>query len=523
MGGFTFKEETPLSIKNIIDDLKTNVAVGHDQLPAKLYKNMSEALCTSICRLINLSFKLSIFPKTLKHAIVKPIYKNKGTPEEPEFYRPLSILTVLSKIFERAAKNQITKHLEETGKLYQSQHAYRRYHSTTTSLAEVTDHLHWEIERKNLPAVISTDLSKAFDTVSHPLLLSKLEQMGFGRQCTLWVRSYLSERTQVTRFQDVTSESCKIQSGVPQGSILGPILFIAFTSDLAEAVPECKIVAYADDAVVLVSANKMNNLKKKIETCLTKVQGWYTNNGLLINPSKTEFMVMGNGNHLDITVNEADKPITIPSKDHMKVLGVYIDQKLSWEHHIASIKKKTCYAIRNIARTSKVLPIKYRILLNEALVTPHYNYCDVIYDGCSEKAKADIQRNHNYAARALLGRKKYSSGTQALKELKWLPLEHRRRLHTGVFIHKAVNGKNSQHAVKMVEELVPQHSYKTRAVQKNQLNSLAHSTKQLERAISFRAAKVWNSIPQEMKSHENANTMKNKWQGQLIDAYVTDY
>ena len=139
----------------------------------------------------------------------------------------------------------------------------------------------------------------------------------------------------------------------------------------------------------------------------------------------------------------------------MKVLGVKIDQKLSWEHHIASIKKKTCNAIRNIARTSEVLPIKYRILLHEALVTPHYNYCDVIYDGCSEKAKADLQRNQNYAARALLGRSKYSSGSEALKQLKWLPLESRRKLHTGVFIHKAVNGKSSQHAVQMVEGLRP--------------------------------------------------------------------
>ena len=169
-------------------------------------------------------------------------------------------------------------------------------------------------------------------------------------------------------------------------------------------------MAYADDAVIFVSASKKKNLQRKIEMCLTQVQGWYTANGLLINPSKTEFMVMGNVNQLDITVQEANKSIKITSKESMKVLGVKIDQKLSWEHHIASIKKKTCNAIRNIARTSEVLPIKYRILLHEALVTPHYNYCDVIYDGCSEKAKADLQRNQNYAARALLGKSNYSSG-----------------------------------------------------------------------------------------------------------------
>ena len=131
---------------------------------------------------------------------------------------------MLSKIFEKSAKKQITEYFEETGKLYQSQHAYRRYHGTATSLAEIADHLHWEIEQKNIPAVISTDLSKAFDTVSHPPLLSKLEQMGVASRATLWLKSYLSRRTQVTSFPDITSDTCEIESGVPQGSILGPIL-----------------------------------------------------------------------------------------------------------------------------------------------------------------------------------------------------------------------------------------------------------------------------------------------------------
>ena len=429
--GFVFSDETPQSIKNIMDDLKTNVAVGHDNLPARIYKEMSETLCSSICELINLSYRTSTFPSTLKHAVVKPIYKNKGTPDDPQFYRPLSILTVLSKIFEKSAKKQITAYFEETGKLYHGQHAYRRYHSTTTSLAEITDYLHWEIEQKNIPAVISTDLSKAFDTVSHPLLLSKLEDMGVSERSTLWLISYLTRRTQVTRFTDITSDVCEIESGVPQGSILGPILFIAFTSDLAKVVPDCKIVAYADDAAILVSAKKLKNLQTKIEQCLQLVQSWYTSNGLLINPSKTEFMVMGKGNQIGITVTEGDRKLTIPSKVCMKVLGVVVDQKLSWENHIKAIKRKTCNAIRNIARTADILPLHSRRMLTEALVTPHYNYCDVVYDGCSEKAKKELQRNQNYAARALLGKPKFSNGSDALRQLQWLPLEKRRMVLGG--------------------------------------------------------------------------------------------
>ena len=142
--------------------------------------------------------------------------------------------------------------------------------------------------------------------------------------------------------------------------------------------------------------------------------------------------------------------------------------------------------------------------------------------GAPKKPKLNSQRNQNYAARALLGKSKYSSGSKALKELKWLPLKNRRRLHTGVFVHKAVNGKSSRHAVNMVEALLPRHKYATRATQRGDFNSKAHTTTQLERAISLRAAKVWNSIPQTMKTGLEANTMKNKWQGQLIDAFLTD-
>ena len=323
--GFNFQEETPETIKAIIDNLKANVAVGYDDLPAKIYKNLSEVLSPSICMLVNLSYLTSTFPQALKHAIVKPIYKNKGSQEDPQYYRPLSVLTILSKIFEKSAKNQLTDFLENNNRLYPSQHAYRRFHSTTTSLAEITDFLHWELEEGNIPAVVSTDLSKAFDTVSHPLLLRKLEQMELNKQSLQWIKSYLSKRTQETRFSEVRSETCEVQSGVPQGSILGPILFIAFTTDLSTSVPESKIVAYADDAAILVSEKDLTNLKRKIELCLEKVQLWYTNNGLLINPSKTEFMVLGNDNDINVTVKEDGKDISITSKKHLKVLGITVD------------------------------------------------------------------------------------------------------------------------------------------------------------------------------------------------------
>ena len=301
---------------------------------------------------------------------------------------------------------------------------------------------------------------------------------------------------------------------------MGPILFIAYTADLASVVPEGKIVSYADDAAILVSGRNLEDLKVKIEACLTGVQQWYTANGLLINPSKTEFMVLGRNNSLEIIVNENGEDIAILSKKSMKVLGVTIDQKLSWEQHINQIKFRTSNAIRNIHRTANILPLQSRKLLNEALVTPHYNYCDTIYDGCSEKAKKSLQVNHNYAAKALLGWKRRSSATAALKQLKWLPLAERRKLHMGVFVHKALHGKTSKHGVDIVKAVLPQHGHCTRQVANKILYNKTHTSKQYERSVSYRAAKIWNQIPLKLKSLRTATDLKNKWQGSLIDEFL---
>ena len=169
---------------------------------------------------------------------------------------------------------------------------------------------------------MATDLSNAFDSVSHSLLLNKLQNLGLHMACTSWIASYLSNRSQTTKFAEIESDKEIVQSGVPQGSILGPVLFIAFTTDLAKDVPDCKFVAYADDAVLLVSSNTLKQLKQKIEVCVGKVQKWYTENGLLINSDKTEFMIMKQRGTHNITIKTNSKDINIESKQCLKILGM---------------------------------------------------------------------------------------------------------------------------------------------------------------------------------------------------------
>ena len=520
--GLTFHPTTPEEIGKLIDGMKSNSAVGYDKVPAKILKDLKPVLCQPLSQLINISFQKSVFPNDMKHATVRPIFKKKGNENDPQYYRPISILTSLSKIVERAAVNRIVTYLESENKLFKSQHAYRKYHSTTTSLIEITEHIHQELENRQIPAIFATDLSKAFDSVSHGLLLRKLQNIGLHKSTVAWINSYLSERTQTTKFSTIESAKEKVLAGVPQGSILGPILFIAFTTDLAQAVTECKFVAYADDAALLVSASSLKDLKTKIESSISAVQSWYTRNGLLINSDKTEFMVIKQRGDMNINIKNGKNTVTINSKKCMKILGMKVDSQLTFRNHVAQIKSRASNSIRNIARSNNTLSLSSRIILTNAFVVPHFNYGDVIYDGCTSDARLSLERSQNYAAKALLGYRKYDSATKALHELNWIPLYQRRKLHQGVLVHKALQQHSSHHVTSSFKNLLPQHTHSTRRKSDRKLNSRQHTTSASERSTIAKSTLVWNSLPREIRNIESTKQFKEKLQRLYIDNFKKD-
>ena len=281
----------------------------------------------------------------------------------------------------------------------------------------------------------------------------------------------------------------------------------------------CKVVAYADDAALLVSSPSIRQLRRQIESCIGKVQKWYTENGLLINSDKTEFMILKQRGTHEVNVRSGDKLITIKSKNCLKVLGMKIDSQLTWSNHIAQIKSRTTNAIRNIARTNNVLSLKSRLTLTNALVVPHYNYGDIIYDGCTAKVREDLERNQNYAARAMLGRPKYSSAMKALQELEWLPLHRRRQIHQCVFVHKALKGHSSYHATNAIADIIPNHSHSTRQKQANTLYSWQHRTTLSEKSVLYASTHAWSSCPKAVRAIKDTKNFKNQLQNFLIDNF----
>ena len=266
--GFNFKQENNETVKKLIDKLRPDVAVGYDNINAKLTKDSKEVISPWLTKIINTAYKTCIFPDNMKITNIKPIYK-ENNKERISNYRPISILPVISKIFERACTDQLVKYLEENDLISRSQHAYRKGHSTLTCLVEIVNQLYESIDKGHHTAIAKLDLSKAFDSISHTLLLHKLANLGLSEKSLNYIKSYLTNRKQRTKFKNCLSDEEIIKSGIPQGSILGPILFVCFTNDLPEEFNEkCKVVCYADDTQLIVETPNPKQLKNKIETVM---------------------------------------------------------------------------------------------------------------------------------------------------------------------------------------------------------------------------------------------------------------
>ena len=328
----------PQEINDILKGLKPKNSSGHDSLSTNLVKNLGSSIAQPISIIINKSLQSGIVPEGLNLAKVIPIHKNKDKTDFTNF-RPISLLPTISKIAEKIMHKRVTLFLEANNILCQNQFGFRANRSTIDAVTKFIKYVTMASENTESTIAVFLDLSKAFDTIDHNILINKLEYYGIRGIALDWFKSYLANRSQFVQYKGINSSPLPMKCGVPQGSVLGPLLFIIYANDLPTVLTTAKSILFADDTTLYYSSKNIACLFKTMSDELELLTDWFKANKLSLNTSKTSYILFTN-NSVNTKYELKLSGETINRSDSAIFLGITIDEKLKWDKHISNVKAK---------------------------------------------------------------------------------------------------------------------------------------------------------------------------------------
>ena len=398
---FRFRHVTHQEVLRAIEGLRSDCSTGPDNIPAKFVKLVAENLASPLTHIINSCLNRNEYPLLWKTARISPIPK-VGEPRTNDDYRPISILPVLSKVYEKLALRQITDFLTENAILQSNISSYRKHHLTTTTMLAIRDDIMKAMKRGEITLAVMADFSKAFDTVAFEKILSKLHQMGFSRSTLQWIASYLTDRKQFVQVDDRSSSAqISITNGVPQGSILGPVLFNLYVNDLSSALPsEVVCHQYADDTTMYTHFRPSDPEvgQSVIKDALNKLSDWSLECNLALNSKKTKVMMLSSAqmsrahgletSSLDLTVDGK----RLERVSNFRLLGTQVNQHLNWKQQI-NLKISSCYATLALIRKLKHLtPFHVQKQLAKCLILSKIDYNHIVSHPIPEYLLKRLQR-----------------------------------------------------------------------------------------------------------------------------------
>ena len=492
----------------LINTLKCNKSCGPDGISPQLIKDNSEYLCEPLAYLFNLSLTHGVVPDNLKIAKVVPIFK-KGDVHLTSNYRPISLLSIFNKLLEKLVYKRLYGFFEKNHVLYSHQFGFRRNHSTSMALIEVIDSCYENLDKNYKGIGIHFDLQKAFDTVDHQILLHKLYNYGVRGIMYNWIKDYLTNRKQFTAVNNVSSTLGDIVCGVPQGSVLGPLLFLIYINDISIAVPDEKLKLFADDTNLFIFGSDWSVVEKRANICLKKMEKWFIANKLSLNAEKTCYTAFSCRSKqptplLDLYINN-QKLVKV---DSCKYLGVIIDDSLKWDLHIDNICKKLLKFTSIFYKMRSILPKTCLKNLYFAFIQPHILYGIEVYANTYQASIDKLCKLNNKLLRILLNKKLRTPIMDLYTELNTLPIPLLHEYQLLIFVFKCFFHKNLMpgifHSYFTVNSSI--HSYNTR--QCADLHSSSVSTTFGKRNVVYRGSILWNNLPDHFKLNSSLNTCK---------------
>ena len=509
---FSFRKVTEAEIVRVVRGMKSN-SCGIDNIGLFFVKNCISSISSVLADIFNFSIENKIFPDRWKIAKITPIPKVK-VPSKLKDYRPISLLSTLSKIIEKLISIQMREYFLDKKLLNPFQSAYKENHGCTTALLHISDYTYEAMDEGEIVFMILLDYSKAFDLACHKLILAKLKALGFEESALCWLNSYLQGRRQKVVIDKNESPLVFLDNGVPQGSILGPLLFTILINDISLFVKNCQYHQYADDTQLYLKTKIDDAVETiiAINEDLERIAEFSKNSFLKINEEKSKVIVLGTKKKLNLLTKVKQIALAeivmnnyaIERVSDVRNLGIVFDENMKWDIHVKGIISNAYYKLKLAYRYSRFLSEDSKIRVVESYILALFNYGSPVLQNLNSYTEARIQKLQNSCIRFIFGARKYDHISKFYKKRKILNMSDRRDIQSLTIIHNIVNNHAPAYLIDKVHFNCMFHNHDTRYGDLIRVPKARTNYGQNRFIIKY--SKLYNDITRILKIKRNIST-----------------